>query len=117
MNTLEQQRIEVYKATPTKLKLVDELALLIKHCFPNVETNGIRFDDSHLKLGGLMVQMVEIDPQEFGGVLIHWYPKKDVSTKDDPFCSAYMLDEKEINIIINDIKKIKEYYLSHTNKR
>lgn len=114
--TLEQQRIEVYKATPTKLKLVDELASLIKNCFPNVETNGIRFDDSHLKLGGLMVQMVEIDPQEFGGVLVHWYPNKNISTNGDPFCSAYILDDEEIKEIINDIKKIKQYYISHQTR-
>ena len=118
MNTLEQQRIEVYKATPTKLKLVDELASLIKHCFGDiVEVNGIRFDNNHLKLGGLTVSMVEIDPQKFGGVLIHWYPNKNISTNGDPFCSAYMLDEEEINTIINAIKKLKRYYISHQNKR
>lgn len=115
--TLEQQRMEVYKATPTKLKLVDELASLIKGCFGDkIETTGIRFDDSHLKLGGLIVQMVEIDPQKFGGVLVHWYPKKEISTKNDPFCSAYMLNEEEIKEIINDIKKIKQYYISHQTR-
>ena len=111
--TLEQQRIELYKATPTKLKLVDELISLIKGCFPNVETTSFRFDDSHLKLGGLIVKMIEIDPQIFGGVLVHWYPNFNISTQSDPFCSAYMLSEEEINIIIKDVKKIKNYYQKH----
>ena len=109
---IEKQRIQVYKATPTKLKLVDKLASLIKHCFPIVETNGIRFDDGHLKLGDLTVQMVELDPQKFGRVLIHWYPNFNISTLNDPYCSAYMLDEEEINIVIKEIKKIKQYYIS-----
>ena len=111
MNTLNKQRMELYKATPLKLKRVDELISLIKGCFGNsIETNGIRFDNNHLKLGELTVKMVEIDPQTFGGVLVHWYPKKDISTKNDPFCSAYMLNTWEINKIIKDIKQIKEYY-------
>lgn len=113
--TLEQQRIELYKATPTKLKLVDELASFINGCFGDkVETTGIRFDDSHLKLGGLTVKMIEIDPQIFGGVLVHWYPNFNISTQSDPFCSAYMLSEEEINIIIKDVKNIKNHYQKHS---
>lgn len=114
---LNEQRTLVYKATPTKLKLVDELIELIKHCFPNVETNGFRFDDSHLKLGELTVRMIQIDPQEFGGVLVHWYPNFKISTQGDPYCSAYILTEKEINILIKEVKKIKQYYNSHLKKR
>jgi hypothetical protein len=114
---IEKQRMDVYKATPTKLKLVDKLVSAIKHCFPNVETNIIRFDDSHLKLGDLTVQMVELDPQKFGKVLVHWYPRKDISTQNDPFCSAYMLAEEEINILIKEMKRIKKYYVSHQNKK
>lgn len=107
---LNETRKKLYKATPLKLQLVDELASLIKNCFPNVETNGIRFDDSHLRLGGLTVKMIEIDPQELGGVLVHWYPNFDISTKNDPYCSAYMLRPHEIRKIIHHVKHIHEYY-------
>ena len=109
-NTLEQQRIQLYKATPLKLQLVDELASLIKNCFPNVETNGMRFDDSHLRLAHLTVKMIEIDPQELGGVLVHWYPNFNISTKNDPYCSAYILRPHEIRKIIHHVKHIHEYY-------
>ena len=114
---LNEQRTLVYKTTPTKLKLVDELIDLIKHCFPNVETNGMRFDDSHLKLDKLTVKMIEIDPQELGGVLVHWYPNFKLSTQTDPYCSAYILTKKEINTLIGEVKKIKEYYIAHQPKR
>jgi hypothetical protein len=112
-NTLEQQRIQLYKATPLKLQLVDELASLIKNCFPNVETNGIRFDDSHLRLEGLTVKMLEIDPQEIGGVLIHWYPKFDISNTSDPFCSAYMLTINELKKLIKTLQNVKNSYQLH----
>lgn len=116
MNLNEQRRL-VYKATPTKLKLVDELIDLIKHCFPNVETNVMRFDDSHLKLGTLIVKMIEIDPQELGGVLVHWYPNFKLSTQTDPYCSAYILTEEEISTLIGEVKKINQYYITHQTKR
>lgn len=108
---LNEQRRLLYKATPSKIKLVDELASLIKGCFGDkVETTGIRFDDSHLKLGGLTVKMVEIDPMKFGGVLVHWYPNFNLSTNNDPFCSAYILNMGEIKKIIRSINKVKEHY-------
>jgi hypothetical protein len=115
-NTLEQQRIKLYKATPLRLILVEELISLIKNCFGNhIETNGIRFDTSHLRLGGLTVKMLEIDPQELGGVLVHWYPNFNISTQNDPYCSAYMLKPHEIRKIIHHINKIHEYYENNTS--
>ena len=109
---LKKKKKKLYKATPLKLQLVDELASLIKNCFPNVETNGIRFDDSHLRLGGLTVKMIEIDPQELGGVLVHWYPNFNISTKNDPYCSAYMLRPHEIRKIMHHVEHIHEYYVN-----
>ena len=79
-----------------------------------VETNGIRFDSGNFKLGELSVNMIELDPQVIGGVLVHWYPKFDISTKNDPYCSVYMLSTHEIRKIINRINKIHEYYETHS---
>lgn len=111
--TLEEKRVLLYNATPTKLKLVDELTNLIKTCFGNqVETTSITFENSRLKIDTLIVKMIEIDPMEFGGVLVHWYPNFNISTLNDPFCSAYMLEENEIKRIINKIKQIKKHYQS-----
>ena len=111
---LKRVRIQLYKATPLKLQLVEELISLIKGCFGDkVYTTGIRYDDSHLKLGKLTVQFLEIDKAEIGGVLVHWYPRYDLSTHNDPYCSVYMLSVSEIRKIINDIKKIHDYYQKH----
>lgn len=114
---LKKVRIQLYKAKPSKLKLVDELISLIKGCFGDkVETNGIRFDSGAFKLGELSVKMIELDPQEFGGVLVHWYPKLDVSLRHDPYCSVYMLSLREIGKIIKRINDIHEYYDNETNR-
>ena len=110
---LNQQRVSVYNTTPTKIKLVEILINLIKGCYPNVETTQIDIDKNQITLNGLMVKQVEIDPMTFGGVLIHWFPNKNISTKDDPFCSAYMLDEEEIKTINKYIRKIKKYAFQH----
>ena len=112
---LTELRVKLYKAKPSKLQLVDELITLIKGCFGGkVETNGIRFDSSAFKLGELTVKMIELDPQEFGGVLVHWYPKLDISIRYDPYCSVYMLSLREIRKIIERINKVHEYYKQHS---
>lgn len=114
---LTDMRVRLYKATPLKLQLVDELISLIKGCFGNnIETNGIQFDKNIFKLGGLYVRMIEIDPHEFGGILVHWYQKLDISVRYDPYCSAYMLTPKELRKIIKRITEVKEYYNSHQPK-
>jgi hypothetical protein len=111
---LTELRVKLYKAKPSKLQLVDELISLIKGCFGDkVETNGIRFDSGNFKLGELSVNMIELDPQEIGGVLVHWYPKLDISIRYDPYCSVYMLSLREIKKIIERIKRIHEYYETH----
>lgn len=108
---LKEIRVQLYKATPLKLQLVDKLISLIKGCFGGkVETNGIRFDSGNFKLGELSVNMIELDPQEIGGVLVHWYPNFRISTNNDPYCSVYMLSTHEIRKIINRINRIHEYY-------
>ena len=111
---LTELRVKLYKAKPSKLQLVDELISLIKGCFGDkVETNGIRFDSGNFQFGELSVNMIELDPQEIGGVLVHWYPKLDISIRYDPYCSVYMLSLREIKKIIERIKRIHEYYETH----
>ena len=117
---LRETRVKLYKATPLKLQLVDELIELVKHSFTGVfsgiEVNEMTFKDTFLKLGGLQVKMIEIDPQEVGGLLIHWYPNFSISTQSDPFCSVYMLTPREIRRIIKKVNGLKDYYNSHQPK-
>lgn len=111
---LKQTRVQLYKATPLKLVLVDELIYSIKHCFGDkVEINGFDFKDTFLKLGKLQVRKVEIDPQEIGAVLIHWYPNHTISTQDDPYCSAYMLSINELRKLIKTLQSVSNYYKLH----
>lgn len=113
---LNETRVKLYKATPSKLQLVDELFNLIRHCFGGkIEINVIRFDSTFM-IGELSVAMIEVLPNDVAKVMVHWHPKRDVSTKEDPYCSAYILEEEEIQSIIKHIKEIKEYYNSHQPK-
>ena len=111
---INETRKWIYKVTPLKIKLVDELISSIKHCFNDkIEVTNIKFEDSHLRLGDLTVKSIEIDPQELGGVLIHWYPNFNVSTRQDPYCSAYILTPKEIRKIIKTLQDVSNYYKEH----
>ena len=102
---LKAIRVKLYKATPLKLDLVDELISAIKNCFQGVETNGIRFD-STFKVGDNYVKLLELD--ELSGVLVYW--------DSDHYCSAYILEPREIRRIIKKITEVKEYYNSHQPK-
>lgn len=113
---LTQTRVQLYKATPLKLQLVDELTKALKECFgKHVDTTGIRLDSGSLRLkDNLSVRMIEIDPQEIGAVLIHWFPKFDVSNTSDPFCSAYILTPNELRKIIKTLQNVSNYYKEHS---
>lgn len=117
---LRETRVKLYKATPLKLQLVDELIELVKHSFTGVfsglEVSGMTFKDTFFKIGGLQVKMIEIDPQEVGGLLIHWYPNFRISTQSDPYCSAYMLTPREIRRIIKKVSELNDHYNSHQPK-
>lgn len=110
---LKALRVKLYKATPLKLDLVDELISAIKNCFHGVETNGIRFD-STFKLGGLYLKSLNLD--DISGVLVHWEPDFEISTQSDPYCSAYIFTPREIRRIIKKITEVKEYYESSLKK-
>lgn len=107
---LTDLRVQLYKATPLKLQLADELKHLIEGCFGNhIVTNGIRFDSSSFKLDGLYVKMVMIDPEEIGNVLVHW-------SQDGKYCSIYMLKVSDIRRIIQHIGKMHEHYNSNRQR-
>ena len=111
---LKKARLQLYKPTSTIYQLVDELANLITHCFGDkVEVNGLRFDSNSLKIGKLYVKMIEVNPKDIGHVMIHWYPNYKISPRLDPFCSAYIFKRRELDKLIQEITKIKDYYNSH----
>lgn len=108
---INETRKWIYKTTPLKIKLVDELISSIKYCFNDkIEVTNIKFEDNHLRLGDLTVKSIEIDPHELGGVLVHWYPNFKTSTKNDPYCSAYILHNHEIRKLIHHVNHIHDYY-------
>ena len=101
---IEELRKILYKLTPTRKKLADELAMKLKHCLgDNIEVTDISFKENYLKLGELSVKKIETDPQILGNVLIHWFPNYNISAQKDPYCSVYALTEKEIRKIIKKL--------------
>ena len=108
---LTDLRVKLYKATPLKLKLVDTLISTIQSCFGDkIETTSITLKKQVLKIDKLYVRQIEIDKELIGGVLIHWFPDFSISTKTDPYCSAYMLKHTEIAKIMNFVSKIANCY-------
>ena len=112
---LTQTRVQLYKATPLKLKLVDEIINILKTIAHHVELTSLSFEKDFLTLkDNLSVRQVEIDPQEIGAVLIHWYPKFDVSNTSDPFCSAYILTPNELRKVIKTLHDVKDFHRKYS---
>jgi len=57
------------------------------------------------RIGDLAVKSVERE-KSHSAILIHWEADHNVSTKSDPFCSAYILTLEEINAIYFELEKI-----------
>lgn len=106
---LKETRKQLYRVSDDILMLVDKVKETLIHLYSKVEITGIRLDSNQLKIGDLYVQMIEVDPQDIGSILIHWCPNHNVSTKSDPFCSIYMLTEEEIKDVWRYLKKVQIY--------
>lgn len=110
-------RVQLYKPTPLRLKLVDELISEIKSCFgEKVVTDTIEFKRHVLKLGGMWVKSVQTEEKGIGGVLVHWEANPRISTTTDPFCSAYILSTNEVKSLLQTVKMIKAIYTSSQQK-
>lgn len=117
MTEIDKQRMMLYKASSSKMKLVEELAEAIKYCFgDNIEVSGFRFDSNSTKIGDLYVKKILVVSHDIAHIMIHWYPNYNISTRNDPYCSVYMLTEEEIKTLMEKVKAIKDYYLSHSPK-
>ena len=99
-------RRALYHPSAGKIKLVNNLIESMKSYAKGVEITDITFKEGTLMLGGLSVKRIEIDPHEVGGVLVHWYPNYKVSTKSDPFCSAYILSLSELRKLISRVDEL-----------
>jgi hypothetical protein len=114
---LTNLRVQLYKPTPLRLKLVDELISEIKSCFGDkVETTTIEFKHHFFKLGGMWVKSVQTEEKGIGGVLVHWEANPRISTTTDPFCSAYILSTNEVKSLLQTVKSVKAIYASSHKK-
>ena len=108
LNTARQ----LYHPTNEVEKLVLELVRMFDTPLPNgVQITSISFKEKYLKVGDLYVKEVERENSHCG-ILIHWYPNHHLSRRDDPFCSAFILAEKELKLIYNKVKgQFKQFVL------
>lgn len=102
---LEMARI-LYKPTPKVEELVLKLCdLFDKPLRRGVTITSISFKQGHLKIGGLSVKEV-IRGGQHNGIEVHWYPNYFISTKDDPFCSAFVLKYNSLQKLYREVEKV-----------
>lgn len=65
--------------------------------------NGLRFD-STLMIGDLQVKWIEKENSHCA-LLVHWYPNYNLSLRNDPFCSAFVLTEEELKTLYEAVMK------------
>ena len=102
---LEMARI-LYKPTPKVEGLVLQLCDLFDKPLPNgVTITSLTFKEGALTLGGSKVKEV-IRGGQHCGVEVHWYPNFNVSTKTDPFCSAFILQYNSLEKLYREVEKV-----------
>ena len=96
----------LYKPTPKVEALVLALCELFDKPLPNgVVIRELTFKENHLKLCGLNVRTIVRGGQHCG-IEIHWYPNRTISTKTDPFCSAFVLRYNSLLKLCREVEKV-----------
>ena len=96
----------LYKPTPKVEALVLALCELFDKPLPNgVVIRELTFKENHLKLCGLNVRTIVRGGQHCG-IEVHWYPDFTLSTKTDPFCSAFILRYNSLNKLYREVEKV-----------
>jgi hypothetical protein len=96
----------LYKPTPKVEGLVLQLCDLFDKPLPNgVTITSLTFKEGALTLGGLKVKEV-IRGGLHCGIVVHWYPNFNVSTKTDPFCSAFILRYNSLEKLYREVEKV-----------
>ena len=96
----------LYKPTPKVEGLVLKLCDLFDKPLPNgVTITSLTFKKGALKVGGLSVKELIRGEQHYG-VEVHWYPDFTLSTKTDPFCSAFILRYNSLEKLYSEVEKV-----------
>ena len=96
----------LYKPTPKVEGLVLKLCDLFDKPLPNgVTITSLTFKKGALKIGSLSVKEL-IRGGQHCGVEVHWYPYFTLSTKTDPFCSAFILKYNSLQKLYKEVEKV-----------
>ena len=102
---LEIARV-LYKPSPKVEGLVLKLCDLFDKPLPNgVTVTSLTFKEGALKIGGLSVKEL-IRGGQHCGIEVHWYPDFTLSTKTDPFCSAFILRYNSLEKLYREVEKV-----------
>ena len=95
----------LYKPSPK----VEEVSLKLCNLFDTPLNNGIviksiSFEKDKLKLATLSVKSV-VRCDNHLGIEIHWFPRRDISTTQDPYCSVFALRYNSLGKLYREIEK------------
>lgn len=95
----------LYRPTPKVEALALKLCDLFDKPLPNgVTITSLTFKKGALKVGGLSVK--ELIRGGECGIEVHWYPDFTLSTKTDPFCSAFILRYNSLEKLYREVEKV-----------
>lgn len=104
---MDKQHLKIarslYKPSKKQEALVTAITDLFDKPLPNgVVVTELEFEKKFLNFNDLSVRKVERE-HSHSAILVHWYPNHNVSTKNDPFCSAFILEPNELSKLYNVI--------------
>lgn len=96
----------LYRPTPKVEALALKLCDLFDKPLPNgVAITSLTFKKGALTLGGLSVKEL-IRGGQHCGMEVHWYQDSTLSTKTDPFCSAFILRYNSLEKLYREVEKV-----------
>ena len=107
---MRKEQLEIakalYRPTPKVEALVHKLCDLFDKPLPNgVTITSLTFKEGALKVGDLSVKKL-IRGGQHCGIEVHWYPNFTLSTKTDPFCSAFILRYNSLEKLYREVEKV-----------
>lgn len=103
MTKKEEKNLElikkIYKPSKLQMRWVNFIKKLLEQKGVNVS-----YAEKSIKISGLYLKGVYLEDTH-SQVRVEWFPDYTISTNSNPFCSAYMLNVRELRLLYNVLEK------------
>ena len=107
---MRKEYLETAKALYRPTSKVEAIALKLCDLFDKPLPNGVTVTSLTFKKGALVLDGLSVKELIRGGqhcgIEVHWYPDFTLSTKTDPFCSAFISRYNSLEKLYREVEKV-----------